>query len=236
MHMQLFYDSHIDPSAATFVLKQEESRHLVTIFRKSEGDTLYLTNGRGWLFTATLLHAHPRNCEFKITQAVYQQPRKYYLHIAVAPTKMLNRLEWFVEKATEIGVHEITPLVCEHSERRALKRDRLEKIMVAAMKQSLQCYLPRLNEPVAFADFVERPFRGQLFIAHCREGLKSLLAKEALPAHPVTVLIGPEGDFSEKEIQKALQREFLPVSLGEVRLRTETAALATCHTVALINL
>lgn len=233
--MQLFYHPDIEPTTSVFTLNEEESGHLVKALRKREGDAVWFTNGKGELFSAALLTVTPKNCSLEITSVTHKPSRNYSLHIAVAPPKMPDRLEWFVEKATEIGVDEITLLICQNSERDVVKLERLKKIMVAAMKQSLQCYLPRLHTPVHFLNFMERSVKGQGFMAHCREGVRELLAKKALPGNAITVLIGPEGDFSEKEVEMALGNGFLPVSLGATRLRTETAALAACYTIALIN-
>jgi 16S rRNA (uracil1498-N3)-methyltransferase len=157
------------------------------------------------------------------------------LHLAVAPTKMNERYEWFLEKATEIGIHEITPIICDHSERKVIKADRFEKIIESAMKQSLHYYLPKLNEAMTFKDFILKEQIGQKFIAHCEETDKNSLKQVLLPNANCTVLIGPEGDFSVKEIQLALDSNYIPVSLGSTRLRTETAAIVACHTVVFIN-
>jgi 16S rRNA (uracil1498-N3)-methyltransferase len=148
---------------------------------------------------------------------------------------MNDRFEWFLEKATEIGVSEITPIICEHSERKFIKNERFEKIIVAAMKQSNQHFLPKLNDPIIFKDFLKQEFSDQLFIAHCEETDKKLLKELILPKNPVTILIGPEGDFSAKEIQLAIDSNFIPVSLGNTRLRTETAGIVACHSVAFVN-
>jgi len=157
------------------------------------------------------------------------------LHLAVAPTKMNERYEWFLEKATEIGIQEITPIICEHSERKVIKTDRFQKILESAMKQSLHYYLPKLNEPIAFKDFIKKEFDGQKFIAHCEETDKKSLKNELENGKDVTILIGPEGDFSVKEIQLAIENSFIPVSLGNTRLRTETAAIVACHSVVFKN-
>ena len=173
-----------------------------------------------------------------ILKCTPQLPRPYYLHLVVAPTKMNERYEWFLEKATEIGVDEITPIICEHSERTTIKVERFEKLLLSAMKQSLQCYLPKLNAPIASAQFFKtmQTDSSAKYIAHCQENEKRLLSR-ALKSFPerITVLIGPEGDFSTNEINTALQQAFVPISLGDTRLRTETAAIVACHTVAVIN-
>ena len=159
----------------------------------------------------------------------------YGRNIVVAPTKMNDRLEWFLEKATEIGIHEITPIICDHSERKVYKIDRAEKIIQAAMKQSLHYYLPKINEPISLSQFVKSNIDGQKFIAHCEETDKKSFQKEIAKNEKVTILIGPEGDFSTKEINLAIANQFIPVTLGNTRLRTETAALVACHTIALLN-
>jgi 16S rRNA (uracil1498-N3)-methyltransferase len=155
--------------------------------------------------------------------------------LAVAPTKMNERYEWFLEKATEIGLQEITPIICEHSERKVIKTDRFQKILESAMKQSLHYYLPKLNEPISFRDFINKENKGQKFIAHCEETDKKSLKNELKTNQDITVLIGPEGDFSVKEIQSALEQNYIPVSLGQTRLRTETAAVVACHSVIFKN-
>ena len=171
----------------------------------------------------------------KIASFSEQPALGYKLHMAVAPTKSIDRFEWFLEKATEIGITEITPIICEQSERKRLKKERLERIILSAMKQSLKAHKPKLNDLVSFDDFLNANPSGRRYIAHCADGPKHSLFKEAQPSDTLLVLIGPEGDFSVKEIERALNAGFIPVTLGNTRLRTETAALAACHTIALIN-
>lgn len=233
--MQLFYNPDIKPADSTFTFDKEESRHIVKVLRKKEGDKIQITNGKGSLFTSEIIFASEKKCEVRITDETVYEPAPYYLHLAVAPTKMNDRYEWFLEKATEIGISEITPIICEHSERTAFKADRFEKILQSAMKQSLQFYLPKLNEPVPYNTFVKQQREGQLFIAHCEETDKKLLKTELQPKQKVTILIGPEGDFSTKEIELALAQKYVPVSLGNTRLRTETAAVVAAHSVAFVN-
>lgn len=235
--MQLFYAPDMDPAAGRYVLSEEESRHCVRVLRLSPGDSLYLTDGRGTLCRAEIAEIASRSCtvEFKECTEGFGR-RDYFLHVAVAPTKNMDRLEWFVEKATEIGIDRITPLVCDRSERRTVKTDRLVRVATGAVKQSLKAYHPEIDEPVAFGEFVSRPFDGQRYIAHCEEGLPRRSLKGCLvPGGNVSVLIGPEGDFSPGEIALASRAGFVPVSLGESRLRTETAALAAVHSVAFVN-
>lgn len=233
--MQLFYNSDIKQGDITFFFDKEESKHIVKVLRKKESDKIYITNGIGFLFESEIILASEKKCEVKITNETFQEPDKFYTHIAVAPTKMNDRLEWFLEKATEIGIHEITPIICDHSERKVYKIDRAEKIIQAAIKQSINYYIPKINEPISFAQFVKSNSEGQKFIAHCEETDKKTFKNEVNKEKKVTILIGPEGDFSTKEINLAIENHFIPVTLGNTRLRTETAALVACHTIALIN-
>ncbi|UOB17156.1 16S rRNA (uracil(1498)-N(3))-methyltransferase [Abyssalbus ytuae] len=235
--MQLFYNPNISESTSQFTFSQDESKHITRVLRKKEGDILSITNGKGWLFEAEIIVADSKNCIANIIKSKLQDKKLYYLHMAVAPTKMNDRYEWFLEKATEIGIDEITPIICDHSERKQIKKERYEKIIQSAMKQSLNCYLPKINDAVKLNDFLNNSFNGQTFIAHCEEDdfKKEYLNRVALADHKITILIGPEGDFSKNEINLALKKGFVPVSLGDNRLRTETAAIVACHTVSLIN-
>lgn len=233
--MQLFYNPAINETLTSFVFDKEESKHIVKVLRKKESDILYVTNGLGFLFKTEIALASDNKCTVKIISFDKQAPSKFHLHLAVAPTKMNERYEWFLEKATEIGIHEITPIICDHSERKAIKTDRFQKIIESAMKQSLHYYLPKLNDPIVFKDFLKTQNSGQLFIAHCEETSKKSLKSELKPNENITILIGPEGDFSVKEIQLAIENNFIPVSLGNTRLRTETAAVVACHSVVFMN-
>jgi len=234
--MQLFYTPQLTAEDTSFSFDKDESRHIVKVLRKKEGDTINITNGEGILFIAEVAFANEKKCEVKITKREFFEPIPYYLHLAVAPTKMNDRYEWFLEKATEIGINEITPIICEHSERTNVKTDRFEKILHSAMKQSVQFYMPKLNDPISFNDFVEATEKDcKLYIAQCEETEKKLLKNELSPKEKITILIGPEGHFSPKEIQLALSRGFIPVSLGNTRLRTETAAVVAAHSVAFVN-
>lgn len=233
--MQLFYESSLPPTAQEVVFPKKESGHIVKVLRKKQGDTLHVTNGRGILFTAEITDAHPNKCKGFIVRREAQKPIPYHLHIAIAPTKRNERTEWFLEKATEIGITEITPVLCEHSERKKVKVSRYQRVLESAMKQSLQTYLPQLNNPIPFVDFIAHPHSGQKFIAHCEDTEKKALQNELLHGPSVLILIGPEGDFSPLEIDRALAQHFQPVSLGDHRLRTETAALVACHTVSLFH-
>ena len=233
--MQLFYNPNITNETKQFSFSKEESKHIVKVLRKVEGEILQITNGNGWLFNAKILVANMKHCTTEIVSKKLQPKRNYNLHLVVAPTKMNDRYEWFLEKATEIGINSITPIICDHSERKFIKQERLEKILQSAMKQSLQAYLPKLNQAISFKEFIKQEFFGQLFIAHCEETDRKSLKNELQPKEDITILIGPEGDFSVKEIEMAIQNKFIPVTLGETRLRTETAAIVACHSVAFIN-
>ncbi len=233
--MQLFYNPDINEQTQHLAFSREESKHIVKVLRKSAGDSLQITNGKGWLFMAQISIADLKNCVASITSKSFQKKKSYQLHLAVAPTKMNDRYEWFLEKATEIGVDTITPLICDHSERKILKTDRFEKILQSAMKQSLHHYLPILNDPITFKDFISQDFSGQKFIAHCEDSERKSLKHELKPNHDVIILIGPEGDFSVKEIQTAIKNQFIPVTLGITRLRTETAAIVACQSAAFVN-
>ena len=233
--MQLFYNSEIKKGDSNFFFEKEESKHIVKVLRKKEGDKIFITNGLGFLFESEIILASEKKCEVTITKETFQEPDTFYTHIAVAPTKMNDRLEWFLEKATEIGIHEITPIICDHSERKVYKIDRAEKIIQAAMKQSLHYYLPKINEPISLSKFVKLNLEGEKYIAHCEETDKKSFQKEIKKNGRATILIGPEGDFSSKEINLAIENNFIPVTLGNTRFRTETAALVACHTIALLN-
>jgi 16S rRNA (uracil1498-N3)-methyltransferase len=233
--MQLFYNPAINETSELFSFDREESKHIIKVLRKKDTDILFVTNGLGYLFKTEITLASDTKCTVKIVSVEKAPTPKYHLHLAVAPTKMNDRYEWFLEKATEIGITEITPIICDHSERKIIKTDRFDKIIQSAMKQSNQLHLPKLNEPILFKDFIKIKNKDQLYIAHCEEANKKLLKEVLKPNENATVLIGPEGDFSEKEIQLALEHNFIPVSLGNTRLRTETAAIVACHSVAFVN-
>ncbi len=233
--MQLFYNQHIKETDISFVFDKEESKHIIKVLRKKESDILFVTNGLGFLFKTKISLASDSKCTVNVISFEKQEIPKFNLHLAVAPTKMNERYEWFLEKATEIGIQEITPIICEHSERKVIKIDRFQKIVESAMKQSLHYYIPKLNEPITFKDFIKKKLEGQKFIAHCEETDKKSLKSELKTNSNVTILIGPEGDFSVKEIQLALDNNYNPVSLGNTRLRTETAAVVACHSVIYTN-
>jgi len=232
--MHLFYTPDIETDI--YVLSEEESKHAVRVLRLTESDSVQLTDGKGNWFEAQIMDAHPKRCSLQIQSKIVEYgKRSFYTHIAVAPTKNIERIEWFLEKAVEIGLDELSLLYCDFSERRNVKIERLEKIAAAAMKQSMQAYMPVINEPCKFSDFMKKSLPANRFIAHCYQTERIGLKTSIQPKTENLILIGPEGDFSENEIQMALNNSFKPVIMGNTRLRTETAALVACHTVALMN-
>lgn len=233
--MQFFYNPDLDQSVSQFAFSEDESRHIVKVLRKKEDDILHITNGKGHLFEAKVLSADPKKCRAQLISNTKKHQRMHWFHLVIAPPKSNDRFEWFLEKATEIGVNEITPIICERSERKKIKQERSEKVVQSAMKQSLRTYLPQLNEAIAFKDFLEMEHEGLLFIAHCADSEKADLKRKVAPDTDVTILIGPEGDFSDTEIKLAVEKGFQCVSLSRGRLRTETAGLVACTTVNIIN-
>ena len=231
--MHVFYTPDIQKSNE---LPEEEAGHCLRVLRLSIGDEVTLTDGAGCFYKAVISATGGKRCQVKVTETIPQEKGwNGYLHVAMAPTKNMDRTEWFVEKATEIGFDELTFLNCRFSERKVIKAERIEKILISAIKQSLKARLPKLNEMTDFDKFITREFKGQKFIAHCYEGDKPLLKNILKPGEDALVLIGPEGDFSEEEVKKAIEQGFVPISLGKSRLRTETAALAACHILNLQN-
>ena len=223
----------LTPSQTTYLLSEEESKHAVRVLRLAVGDAVQLLDGRGGHYQAEIAEANPKRCQLRITHHEAVAPRSYFTHIAVAPTKNLDRMEWFVEKAVEIGVERISFLRCARSERRELKLERLEKIAISALKQSGQAWLPQLDALQDYAAFVASAAPETSFIAHLEEGERTALAQVAGTGPGCCVLIGPEGDFTPGEISQALSRGIRPVTLGASRLRTETAALAAVFTAQL---
>lgn len=233
--MQLFYNPDLDQSASQFTFPEDESKHIVKVLRKKTDDILHITNGKGYIFEAKITAANPKKCSAQIISDSKKHQKMHWFHLVVAPPKSNDRFEWFLEKATEIGVNEITPIICERSERKTVKHERAEKVVQSAMKQSLRSYLPKLNEAISLKDFLALEHKNLLFIAHCTDDEKVDLKRRVVPDHDVTILIGPEGDFSDTEIKSAQDKGFLPVSLGDSRLRTETAAIVACTTINMIN-
>lgn len=231
--MHVFYTPDIDTCPE---LPEEEAGHCLRVLRLGVGDEVVLTDGKGFFYKAVISAATGKRCQVKVVEKIEQEKFwKGHLHLAMAPTKNMDRIEWFAEKATEIGFDELSFLNCRFSERKVIKTERIEKIVVSAMKQSLKARKPIVNEMTDFAKFMQRDFQGQKFIAHCYEGEKPLLKEVLKPGEDALVLIGPEGDFSPEEVQKAEALGFQPISLGKSRLRTETAALVAVHMMNLFN-
>jgi len=221
--MQLFFSNNINNRTCT--LSSEESRHCIAVLRHTKGDIVKVFDNNSNLYSAKIIEDNPKKCTLEILVEEKVVKRNQFLHIAIAPTKNIDRFEWFVEKAVEIGIEAITPLICEHSERKTLRLDRVEKIVIAAMKQSVNLSFPTINPPISFLNFIESEFCGGKYIAHCAEKATSFSA--SIKSNKVLIMIGPEGDFSENEIQKATSLGFVSVTLGESRLRTETAGIVS---------
>jgi 16S rRNA (uracil1498-N3)-methyltransferase len=217
-------------------LPESESQHCIRVLRKHTGDLIDVTDGNGTFYKAQIIDAHPNHCKINIIESKKETVAwENRIEIAVAPTKNPDRMEWFVEKAVEIGINKISLLKTCYSERKEMKTDRLHKILIAAMKQSLKATLPELRETIDFSEFIRQQFEGQKFIAHCYPEVKPLLSRQYHKGANALILIGPEGDFSPEEIRRATENGFLPISLGECRLRTETAALTACQTIHILN-
>lgn len=232
--MHLFYNP--DFTTQHPLLPEEEARHCLKVMRMGTGDTLHVTDGKGNLFHTQILTADYRKCMLKVLKVQSEWgKRPYSIHIAVAPTKNADRTEWLVEKCVELGVDTISFIACERSERKFFKTDRIGKVAAAAMKQSLKSYMPAIHEIVPFKKYIEGLSEEQRFVAHLEEGNRQLLQSIAGRNGSYCVLIGPEGDFTPEEIKLALVKGFMPVSLGESRLRTETAGIVACHILNLIN-
>ena len=233
--MHLFYTPDIEKDEF-YQLNEEESKHAVRVLRLNMGDEVWLTDGRGRMIQAKLIENHPKRCNLQIINRLAEYgKRNYHLHLAVAPTKNNSRYEWFLEKATEIGVDVITPIICEHSERTMIKTDRLHKVITAAMKQSLKAYHPILNPPIKFSELLKAKKESKMLLAWCNASFEERIEEFATPNEDLLIFIGPEGGFSNREIEEAKTAGVILVSISSSRLRTETAAIVACHSVAFIN-
>ncbi len=224
-------------NSQTIKLSEEESKHAIKVLRLKICDLVHLIDGEGGFYLAKLISDNSKSCQFSVIEKhenYHKMP--YFLHIAIAPTKNIERLEWFLEKSTEIGISEITPLLCEHSERKIVKNDRLERVIVSAAKQSVKAFFPKLNSLQEFNLLVTSKFDGEKYIAHCNKQDLPLLKNVISLKGKSLILIGPEGDFSPKEVSFALENGFKEISLGTSRLRTETAGIVACDTVSILNL
>ncbi|OYZ57417.1 MAG: 16S rRNA (uracil(1498)-N(3))-methyltransferase [Sphingobacteriales bacterium 24-40-4] len=232
--MHIFYTPDINSD--TYILSEEESKHCIKVLRFQKGSLLNLVDGKGGFYDAIVEEAHPKRTRINILR-VHQNygRRNHYLHIAIAPTKSIERLEWFLEKATEIGIDEITPIICDRSERKEVKTERLNKVITTAVKQSIKAFHPKLNEAERFSDFILKSKHSNKFIAHCIESKKLAIKDQFKLNSDYLVMIGPEGDFTSAEIDSAMKQNFVPISLGNSRLRTETAALEACFEINFLN-
>lgn len=231
--MAFFYQPEI--SSGKLFLDQEESRHCIKVLRYNAGDVIKVLDGKGSIYEAEITDASPKQCALKIIQTTSHEKPPFHIHIAIAPTKNLDRMEWFIEKAVEIGIQEISFVLCKNSERRVLKLERLERKAISAMKQSQGAYMPLLNELAPYADFIKKVQEKQKYIAYVDFSNPLKLHQVAPANEKYCLLIGPEGDFTEDELDLALNSDFKKVSLGNSRLRTETAGLAACHTLNIVN-
>jgi 16S rRNA (uracil1498-N3)-methyltransferase len=235
MQLPFFYIESFDPSSKTIVLDEDVSRHVVQVLRMKEGEKLNLTDGQGSLIEAAIGAAHKKHCTVEIITTSNQQSATRKVTIAISLLKNTSRFEWFLEKATEIGVYEIIPLVCERTEKQKFRFDRMKSICVSAMLQSQQTWLPALNEPMQFSNQTIQQFNHQQkFIAHCIDSDKQQLNDQTIKPSAI-ILIGPEGDFTKEEVELALKNNFIPVSLGETRLRTETAGVVAVALLKMIS-
>jgi 16S rRNA (uracil1498-N3)-methyltransferase len=231
--MNLFYHPQIE--GAFFTLDELESKHAIRVLRLVKGDSVVLVDGAGGWYEAIIEEDHPKRCKLKIQSHIPDyKPLAYDLHMAVSPTKNMERFEWFLEKATEIGVTEITPLLCRRTERKQVKSERMERILISAMKQSLRAYKPTLNKATSLEDFLKVRHSGTLGIAHCMEADRKGINELPLAGNYI-LMVGPEGDFTMDEIKKATGAGFAPFHLGESRLRTETAAVYITTAVSLFS-
>ncbi len=234
MSANLFYAPDITLPA--FQLTAEESKHIVKVLRMKAGDDILFTDGKGMLYLCRIAEANPRGCFVEVLKSEPGTDRRnFYLQMAVAPTKNISRFEWFLEKATEIGVDRITPFISEHSERKTVKTERLIRVITAALKQSLKTFHPLLDEAVSFEKLIRQPFEGRKFIAYIDKAVTLELSKAYHRGSNALILIGPEGGFSPAEVEAAKTSGFVPIKLGPSRLRTETAAIVSCHTINLLN-
>ncbi len=231
--MQLFFKKNINEN--NFFLDKYESKHICKVLRKKEGEVLYFTDGNGNLITTKILIADINKTYLQVVKKeLKSKEHNYHLHLAIAPTKNIDRFEFFIEKATEIGIDEITPIICDRSERKTIKQERINKIIISAVKQSLKYYTPKLNSLINFNNFIKQDFKNEKYIAHCKKGIKKLIS-HIKPNKKIIILIGPEGDFSDSEIALALEHNFKQISLGNSRLRTETAGIFATNAVNLIS-
>ncbi len=233
--MQIFYAPGI--SGNTYILDEKESKHCIRVLRMTKGTPVRLIDGKGILYEGFINDPDSKRCQISISEIKPEyEKRDYRIHIAISPLKNPERFEWFIEKSVEIGVDEITPLICKNTEKQTVKQERINNIIISAMKQSVKAYKTIINDPVTFSDFISQTGKGIRLIAHCRTLTdRNKISDVYKKNENVTIMIGPEGDFSEEEISSAIPNNFIPVHLGSSRLRTETAGVAACHSIYFIN-
>jgi 16S rRNA (uracil1498-N3)-methyltransferase len=233
--MQIFYAPDINGN--TYILDKNESRHIVRVLRMTRGDDVRLIDGKGNLYEGIISDPDQNMCQIEITgKTIDFEKRNYRLHIAISPLKNPERFEWFVEKSVEVGIDEITPLICKNTEKPGIKSERINNLIISAMKQSLKATKTILNEPCHFKDFIIKNLEGIRMIAHCNDSTeRNKIAGVYSRNADSIIMIGPEGDFSIEEIESAVRHGFLPVHLGSSRLRTETAGVAACHSIYFMN-
>jgi len=231
--MNIFFTQNIEGKYYQF--SEEDSKHCIKVLRLGLNDTVHLTDGNGFLYRCKIIDEHPKHCKVEIRETIKKhKPRTNYIHIAIAPTKSIDRFEWFIEKVTEIGIDEITPILTTRSERKTIRLDRTEKVIIAAMKQSLKAFKPKLNPVTKVKNLIEKEFTGTKCIAHCEPIDKISLKEIQIKNHEILVLIGPEGDFTPEEIEMARKAGFEEINLSNSRLRTETAGIVACNTINVI--
>jgi 16S rRNA (uracil1498-N3)-methyltransferase len=235
--MQLFYNENIEEQTQNCTLDKEERNHVVKVLRKKIGDKIHFTNGKGIRAKGIIEQIDPKSVRIRIENTQKMPKPSYELHIAIAPTKNNDRYEWFLEKATEMGLTEVTPIICDQSERKVIKQNRLERVVLSAVKQSLEDWKPKVNPAISLDDFLEQNRSEDLYIAHCESNMERIeFSNTVVVGSKITILIGPEGDFSKSEINKALLKGYKAVSLGNKRLRTETAGVYVAAATAIKNL
>jgi 16S rRNA (uracil1498-N3)-methyltransferase len=232
MQLPLFFEENFSADD-NFILNEDSSKHIVQVLRMHENENLLITNGKGQVLTARLIKAHKKNAEVQIIKRYVSPKRIPEVSIGISLIKNTNRFEWFLEKATEIGIAEIIPIICERTEKQHYRYDRMKNIIVSAMLQSQQPWLPALHEPVKFEEIIKLSLHQNKYIAHCIDDKKKPLSNEVISKGDQIILIGPEGDFTKDEVAAALKNNYIPISLGETRLRTETAGIVAA--VLLLN-
>jgi 16S rRNA (uracil1498-N3)-methyltransferase len=233
--MQIFYSPGI--SGDNYILDEIESKHCIRVLRMTSGTPVRLIDGNGNLYEGFVSHPDPKKCVITVTEIKTDyEKRDYRLHIAISPLKNPERFEWFIEKSVEIGVDEITPIICKNTEKHTVRQDRINNIIISAMKQSIKAAKPVLHSPISFDQFILKQKEGKLMIAHCKSSLSRFkISDVCTKSENYLIMIGPEGDFSDEEISAATSKKFIPVHLGSSRLRTETAGVAACHSIYFIN-